>query len=118
MDKKTEQMKQFNIEGMSCAACSTRIEKAVSMVPGVTSCSVSLLTNSMGVEGNADESSIMAAVTKAGYSAKPKKRPSISRDRSDSLRNIDIGAACTGPKNIQDSVADAESTYITVLTIS
>ncbi len=112
MDKKTDQMKQFNIEGMSCAACSTRIEKAVSMVPGVTSCSVSLLTNSMGVEGNADESSIMAAVTKAGYSAKPKKRPSISRDRSDSLRNIDIGAACTGPKNIQDSVADAESTYI------
>ena len=54
---------------MSCAACSTRVEKAVSKVPGVTSCSVSLLTNSMGVEGTASADSIVAAVTEAGYGA-------------------------------------------------
>ena len=60
-------MKQFNVTGMSCAACSARVEKAVNQVPGVTSCSVSLLTNSMGVDGTADTQAIIAAVTKAGY---------------------------------------------------
>jgi len=60
-------MKQFNVTGMSCAACSARVEKAVSKVPGVTSCSVSLLTNSMGVEGSADPGAIIDAVTGAGY---------------------------------------------------
>jgi len=59
-------MEQYSITGMSCAACSTRVEKAVSKVPGVTSCSVSLLTNSMGVEGTASSKAIMEAVTKAG----------------------------------------------------
>ena len=60
-------MKQYIITGMSCAACSARVEKAVNQVPGVESCSVSLLTNSMGVEGDADVSSIIQAVTDAGY---------------------------------------------------
>ena len=55
-------MKQYNVTGMSCAACSARVEKAVNGVPGVTVCSVSLLTNSMGVEGTSDEKSIIAAV--------------------------------------------------------
>ena len=64
-------MKQFRVTGMNCAACSARVEKAVSKVPGVTSCSVSLLTNSMGVEGTADEKSIIEAVEKAGYGASP-----------------------------------------------
>ena len=59
-------MKQYNVNGMSCAACSTRVEKAVSKVEGVTSCSVSLLTNSMGVEGDAKEADILAAVEKSG----------------------------------------------------
>ena len=62
-------MKQYNVTGMSCAACSARVEKAVSGVPGVTSCSVSLLTNSMGVEGTADSSAIIKAVQDAGYGA-------------------------------------------------
>ena len=62
-------MKQFTITGMSCAACSARVEKAVSGVPGVTACSVSLLTNSMGVEGTADPGKIIAAVEAAGYGA-------------------------------------------------
>lgn len=62
-------MEQYIVTGMTCAACQNRVEKAVSKVPGVTSCSVSLLTNSMGVEGNAKESDIVAAVEKAGYSA-------------------------------------------------
>lgn len=65
-------MKQFNITGMSCAACSSRVEKAVSAVEGVTSCAVSLLTNSMGVEGSASESEIIKAVEDAGYGATPK----------------------------------------------
>ena len=55
-------MQQYNVTGMSCAACSARVEKAVGAVPGVTACAVSLLTNSMGVEGTADEKSIVAAV--------------------------------------------------------
>ena len=65
-------MKQYNVTGMSCAACSARVEKAVSAVPGVSACSVSLLTNSMGVEGSAEESAVIAAVEKAGYGASPK----------------------------------------------
>ena len=60
-------MEQYNVTGMSCAACSTRVEKAVSKVPGVTSCSVSLLTNSMGVEGTASPHDIINAVEQAGY---------------------------------------------------
>ena len=62
-------MEQYNVTGMRCAACSARVEKAVSKVPGVTSCSVSLLTNSMGVEGTASSSAIIVAVTEAGYGA-------------------------------------------------
>ena len=62
-------MEQYNVTGMSCAACSSRVEKAVSKVPGVTSCSVSLLTNSMGVEGTASSGEIIKAVQDAGYGA-------------------------------------------------
>ena len=65
-------MEQYNVTGMSCAACSARVEKAVSKVPGVTSCSVSLLTNSMGVEGTASPADIIAAVEGAGYGASEK----------------------------------------------
>ncbi|MDO4389375.1 MAG: heavy metal translocating P-type ATPase [Eubacteriales bacterium] len=64
-------MKQFNVTGMSCAACSARVEKAVQKVPGVTACSVSLLTNSMGVEGTAEDAAIISAVQAAGYGASP-----------------------------------------------
>ena len=66
-------MKQYTVTGMSCAACQTRVEKAVSNVEGVTACSVSLLTNSMGVEGNASESDIIKAVQNAGYGISPKE---------------------------------------------
>ncbi len=65
-------MEQYNVTGMSCAACSARVEKAVKKVPGVTSCSVSLLTNSMGVEGTASAAAILSAVQEAGYGASPK----------------------------------------------
>lgn len=76
-------MKQYNVTGMSCAACSARVEKAVSAVPGVNSCSVSLLTNSMGVEGSASPSEIIAAVEKAGYGASLKEaKKSESREES------------------------------------
>ena len=67
-------MEQYTVTGMSCAACATRVEKAVSGVEGVTSCSVSLLTNSMGVEGTAEQEKILEAVRNAGYRAEPKKR--------------------------------------------
>ncbi len=66
-------MEQYNVTGMSCAACSARVEKAVSKVPGVTACSVSLLTNSMGVEGTASPAAIIQAVQEAGYGASPKQ---------------------------------------------
>lgn len=67
-------MKQYTVTGMSCAACSARVEKAVNQVPGVTSCSVSLLTNSMGVEGSADTQAILKAVEDAGYGAQEKNK--------------------------------------------
>ena len=67
-------MEQYNVTGMSCAACQTRVEKAVSKVPGVTSCAVSLLTNSMGVEGTASPAEIIAAVENAGYGARDAER--------------------------------------------
>ena len=65
-------MEQYNVTGMSCAACSARVEKAVSKVPGVTSCSVSLLTNSMGVEGTADPAQVIAAVEEADGAIVPR----------------------------------------------
>ena len=71
-------MEQFNVTGMSCAACSARVEKAVKKVPGVTGCSVSLLTNSMGVEGTASDAAIIRAVQDAGYGASPKKAGTAS----------------------------------------
>ena len=82
-------MEQYNVTGMSCAACSTRVEKAVSAVPGVTSCAVSLLTNSMGVEGSASPAQIIAAVEAAGYGASVKgaeKTASAAAD-ADSLED-------------------------------
>ena len=66
-------MEQYIVTGMSCAACQARVEKAVSKVPGVTACSVSLLTNSMGVEGTAGREEIIRAVENAGYGAAPKE---------------------------------------------
>ena len=77
-------MKQYTVTGMSCAACSTRVEKAVSKVPGVTSCSVSLLTNSMGVEGNATDQEIIKAVVDAGYGASVKDGGSEKNGQSNS----------------------------------
>ena len=68
-------MKQYTVTGMSCAACSARVEKAVGAVPGVTACSVSLLTNSMGVEGTASDQAVIAAVEAAGYGASLKGAP-------------------------------------------
>ena len=65
-------MEQYLVTGMTCAACQNRVEKAVSKVPGVSSCSVSLLTNSMGVEGTAKPAEIIRAVTEAGYGAELK----------------------------------------------
>ena len=70
-------MEQYHVTGMSCAACSARVEKAVSAVPGVTSCSVSLLTNAMGVEGTASPRDIIAAVENAGYGASLKGQAAV-----------------------------------------
>ena len=96
-NNKNKQLKQFNVEGMSCAACSARIEKAVSKVPGVTSCSVSLLTNSMGVEGDVSEKDIIAAVTKAGYGASPKGGAHVVGKQADRI---------TDEGNMQESFAE------------
>ncbi|MBQ4258450.1 MAG: heavy metal translocating P-type ATPase [Clostridia bacterium] len=80
-------MRQFTVTGMSCAACSARVEKAVSGVEGVESCAVSLLTNSMGVEGNASDVAIIAAVKNAGYGAFAKGKESVSVSRGESLED-------------------------------
>ena len=76
-------MKQYQVTGMSCAACSARVEKAISKVPGVTACSVSLLTNSMGVEGTAGEQAVIAAVEAAGYGASVKGAPAAAAPAAD-----------------------------------
>ncbi len=89
-------MEQYTVTGMSCAACSARVEKAVSGVPGVTSCSVSLLTNSMGVEGTASSDAIIAAVVGAGYGASVKGAGSAS------------GQTAQGGMS-QDALADRET---------
>ena len=88
-------MEQYTVTGMSCAACSSRVEKAVSKVPGVTSCSVSLLTNSMGVEGTASQSEIIAAVEAAGYGA--------------SVKGADAGAKSKGVSMDEDALKDRET---------
>ncbi|MBB5226768.1 heavy metal translocating P-type ATPase [Treponema ruminis] len=84
-------MEQFNVTGMSCAACQTRVEKAVSAVEGVKSCAVSLLTNSMGVEGSASSEEIIKAVEAAGYGASLKQngKKSAQPDYSDSLKDTE-----------------------------
>ena len=89
-------MEQYNVTGMSCAACSARVEKAVKKVPGVTSCSVSLLTNSMGVEGTASPAAILSAVQEAGYGASP-KNASASKT-SDASADLDALADRETPK--------------------
>ena len=89
-------MEQYNVTGMSCAACSARVEKAVKKVPGVTSCSVSLLTNSMGVEGTASPAAILSAVQEAGYGASP-KNASASK-ASDPSADLDALADHETPK--------------------
>ena len=84
-------MEQYSVTGMSCAACSARVEKAVSGVEGVTSCSVSLLTNSMGVEGTASPQAVIAAVEKAGYGASLKgaKAARAAADAEDELKDTE-----------------------------
>lgn len=82
-------MEQYDITGMSCAACSARVEKAVSRVPGVTACSVSLLTNSMGVEGSASPEQIIDAVVGAGYGAKQRKPAGLGQEKVQELEALE-----------------------------
>ena len=101
-------MEQYNVTGMSCAACSARVEKAVRAVPGVTSCAVSLLTNSMGVEGAADPAAVVAAVQKAGYGASPKFAPGSGAQCAPRDSAPGSGAQ-RAPQDSADSLADTES---------
>ena len=82
-------MKQYNVTGMSCAACSARVEKAVGKVPGVTSCSVSLLTNSMGVEGTASPEAVIKAVQEAGYGASEKGASKQSASMAENEKTLE-----------------------------
>ena len=81
-------MKQYTVTGMSCAACSARVEKAVSKVEGVTSCSVSLLTNSLGVEGTAAPGDIIRAVEEAGYGAASREKEERGRRTTDAAEDV------------------------------
>lgn len=78
-------MTQYNVTGMSCAACVARVEKAVNQVPGVSSCAVSLLTNSMGVDGTADSAAIVKAVEHAGYGCSVKGAEKTAAPQEDAL---------------------------------
>ena len=89
-------MQQYTVTGMSCAACVSRVEKAVVKVPGVTSCSVSLLTNSMGVEGTADFQAIVEAVEQAGYQAAPKSNTRFFKTSTDTFGKTDLDASMDG----------------------
>ena len=93
-------MEQYSVKGMSCAACQARVEKAVNKVPGVTSCAVSLLTNSMGVEGSASAADIIMAVENAGYGAKLKDSPAAQR--SGSLSGTAAGQASADEEMLRD----------------
>ena len=93
-------MKQYTVTGMSCAACSARVEKAVSKVDGVTSCSVSLLTNSMGVEGSATDAQIVEAVEQAGYGASPQGTETANGRATNSLEQLKVA---------QDALVDRET---------
>ena len=88
-------MEQYSVTGMSCAACVSRVEKAVSSVPGVTACSVSLLTNTMGIEGNASTQDIILAIEQAGYGA--------------SLKDTGRKAGGSSVINQEDALADKET---------
>ena len=85
-------MQQYTVTGMSCAACSARVEKAVRAVEGVTDCSVSLLTNSMGVEGTASEHAIIAAVEAAGYGASRKGEQKAASQEEGALKDRETPA--------------------------
>ena len=103
-------MEQYNVTGMSCAACSARVEKAVSKVPGVTSCSVSLLTNSMGVEGTADEAAVIAAVEAAGYGASVKGARGAGAGAGAGSSRAAAGSAAAGADD--DFLKDTETPKI------
>ena len=105
-------MQQYHVTGMSCAACSARVEKAVSGVPGVTSCAVSLLTNSMGVEGTAAPEEIIRAVRDAGYGATLRGGDSASAsgasgDSSSSAASRESAASSSVP-DVSDLTGEAE----------
>lgn len=97
-------MEQYTVTGMSCAACSARVEKAVAKVPGVTSCSVSLLTNSMGVEGSADSSLIIKAVQDAGYGAAVRNADTVGNGK-----NVSNGTGNSANNQSADALADTET---------
>ena len=105
-------MVQYNVKGMSCSACSARVEKAILKVPGVTSCTVSLLTNSMGVEGTASPESIVAAVKAAGYKASLKKgagKPAGGTAAAAAAGATAAAATGTSATEADDALADTET---------
>ncbi|OLA16954.1 MAG: hypothetical protein BHW14_01145 [Coprococcus sp. 43_8] len=108
-------MEQYTVTGMSCAACSSRVEKAVSKVSGVTSCSVSLLTNSMGVEGTASQSEIIAAVEAAGYGASVKGADAGAK-KGAAMAEDALKEGC--PERQGDTDYEASSDRITVFSDS
>ena len=104
-------MKQYNVTGMSCAACSARVEKAVNKIPGVESCSVSLLTNSMGVEGNVLPADVIRAVEEAGYGASEKcvRGSADSVSRTHMVGESDRASYTNNLQAAEDALADKET---------
>ncbi|MCI7679768.1 MAG: heavy metal translocating P-type ATPase [Clostridiales bacterium] len=105
-------MKQYIVTGMSCAACQSRVEKAVNRVPGVTGCSVSLLTNSMGVEGTASDAEIIKAVQDAGYGASPKTRGNAGGVSVQGAAQKVVGGAPGSPATVGASASTDASSLV------
>lgn len=111
-------MEQFNVTGMSCAACQTRVEKAVNAVPGVKSCAVSLLTNSMGVEGTASSDEIIKAVKNAGYGASIKRSGNKSTDTKSSRNNYENALKDTETPKMKKRLAASVIILIPLMYVS
>ena len=111
-------MEQFNVTGMSCAACQTRVEKAVNAVPGVKSCAVSLLTNSMGVEGTASSDEIIKAVENAGYGASIKRSGNKSTDTKSSRNNYENALKDTETPKMKKRLAASVIILIPLMYVS
>ena len=113
INERSIDMTQFIVTGMTCAACQARVEKAVGKVAGVTSVSVSLLTNSMGVEGEAEEADVIRAVEEAGYGARLKNGPETKENKDKAIASVARNGKDVGSPEVQVAILTARIKEVT-----